>query len=68
MLRVEKQNMELYNKGKIEFEYETASSNLTTVTIEISQLKTLNETIKFGSFEPIVLAPTRKGVRNTQES
>ena len=60
--------IELYNKGKIEFQREVASSNLALVTIEISQHKTLSETIKFGSFDTIVLVATKKEVRNTQES
>ena len=38
------------------------------MTIEISQPKMLSETIKFGSFDLILLIPIEKIMRNAQES
>ena len=60
--------MELHKEGKVEFDDEAASSNLVSITTTSFQPNALVKTIKFGSFEPIVLAPTVEKVKNPQES
>ena len=60
MLHVERKNHGALQQVKIEFEPKATSSNLASVTVEISQPKTLSETIRFGSFDPIVLTPNEK--------
>ena len=60
--------MELYKEGKIEFDDETASSNLASITTTSPQPIVVVKTIKFGSFEPIILAPIVKKVKNPQGS
>ena len=56
--------MELYNEGKIEFNDETTSSNLALITTASPQPNAMVKTIKFGSFEPVILAPTVEEVKN----
>ena len=60
--------MELHKKGKVEFDDEAASSNLASITTAISQPNALVKTIKFGSFELIVLASIVEEVKNFQGS
>ena len=60
--------MELHKKGKVEFDDEAASLNLASITTAIPQRNALVKTIKFGSFEPIVLALTMEEVKNLQGS
>ena len=60
MLHVERKNHGALQQVKIEFEPKATSSNLASVTVEISQPKTLSEAKKFGSFNPIFLIPTEK--------
>ena len=60
--------MKLYNEGKIEFDDEAASSNLASITTTSPQPNVVVKTIKFGSFEPIILAPIVKKVKNPQGS
>ena len=60
--------MELHNEGKVEFDDETASSNLVSITIGSPQSNALVKTIKFGSIEPIILALTVEEVKNPQGS
>ena len=60
--------MELHKEGKVEFDDEVASSNLAPITTTIPQPNTLVKTIKFRSFEPIVLASTVKDVKNLHGS
>ncbi|MBA0648141.1 hypothetical protein Goklo_015916 [Gossypium klotzschianum] len=47
-----------HEEGKIEFEEDVASSNLTSATMA-SQFNMMDITITFGSFDPITLAPSR---------
>ena len=60
--------MELHKEGKVEFDDEAASLNLASITTAIPQPNALVKTIKFGSFEPIVLALTVEEVKNPQGS
>ena len=60
--------IELHNKGKVEFDDEIASSNLASITTTIPQPNALVKTIKFGSFEPIVLALIVEEMKNPQGS
>ena len=60
--------MKLHKKGKVEFNEETASSNLASITTASPQPNALVTTIKFGSFEPIILAPIVEEVKNPQGS
>ena len=56
--------MELHKEGKVEFDDEAASSNLASITTAIPQPNALVKIIKFGSFEPIILAPTMEEVKS----
>ena len=60
--------MELYNEGKVEFEDEAASSNLASITTARPQHNAKVKTIKFGSFEPVILASTMEEVKDPQGS
>ena len=60
--------MELYNERKVEFDEEAASSNLASITTASPQHNTVVKTIKFGSFEPVILAPIVEEVKNPQEN
>ena len=60
--------MKLHKEGKVEFDDETASSNLASITIASHQPNALVKSIKFGAFESIILAPTVEEVKNPQES
>ena len=58
----------LHKESKVEFDDEAASLNLASITTAIPQPNALVKTIKFGFFEPIVLAPTVEEVKNPQGS
>ena len=60
--------MKLYNEGKAEFNDEAASTNLASITIASLQPNAVVKTIKFGSFEPVILAQTVEEVKNPQRS
>ena len=60
--------MELYNEGKVEFDDEAASSNLASITIASPQHNAGVKIIKFGSFEPVILALTMEEVKDPQGS
>ena len=60
--------MELYNEGKFEFDDEATSSNLASITIASPQSNAVAKTIKFGSFEPVILVPTVEEVKDPQGS
>ena len=60
--------MELYKKGKVEFDDEATSSTLVLITIVSPQPNALVKTIKFVSFEPIILALIMEKVKNPQGS
>ena len=55
---------ELHKERKIEFNDETASSNLASITTASPQPNALVKTIKFRSFKLIILAPTMEKVKN----
>ena len=65
---LENKIMEIYNKGKIEFELEDASSNLALMTIEISYSKTLNETITLDLLIPLFFLQLKKRVSNAKKN
>ena len=58
--------IELYKKGKVEFDDEAASSNLASITTTSPQPNVLVKTIKFGFFELVILAFTTKEVKSLQ--
>ena len=60
--------MELHKEGKVEFDDEATSSNLSSITTTSPQHNPLVKTIKFGSFETIILALTVEEVKNPQGS
>ena len=60
--------IELHKAGTVEFDDEAASLNLASLTITSPQPNALVKIIKFGSFEPIILAPTMEEVNNPRGS
>ena len=60
--------MELYNERKVKFDDEAASSNLASITTTSLQHNVMVKTVKFGSFEPVILALTVEEVKDPQGS
>ena len=60
--------MELFNEQKVKFDDEAASSNLASITTTSPQSNAVAKIIKFGSFEPVILAPTMEEVKDPQRS
>ena len=59
--------MKLYKEGKIEFDDEVPSSNLSSVTTMSPQPNALIKAIRFGSFELVILALSVEKVKSLKK-